>query len=171
MWLFPILQFPSSLWTVRGTDASNRGWNFLAVTKMVRWCRSDPIIWESKTQRIVIWLSIFLRMIFACHHEIQGLKQALWFAMESWPQSLFSGAVTFNLSERRALLRRWSRSSWLSLLEWVGWFTLLPMCTVKYESYLAWFFIYASSGWQGFGFEGEEEEAAKEEQRSRFGRS
>lgn len=120
---------------------------------------------------LVIWLSIFLRMIFACHHEIQGLKQALWFAMESWPQSLFSGAVTFNLSERRALLRRWSRSSWLSLLEWVGWFTLLPMCTVKYESYLAWFFIYASSGWQGFGFEGEEEEAAKEEQRSRFGRS
>lgn len=76
-----------------------------------------------------------------------------------------SCSVTFDLSERSTPLRRWYRSSWLFLLEWAGCFTRLPTGTVKYGRYLAGFFIYVSSGWQGFGLEEEEMEmeAAREE--------
>lgn len=56
---------------------------------------------------------------FPCDHKACSVEQ--------WPSACQNAVL-------------WSRSLWLSLLEWVGWFTPSPMCTVKYESYLAWFF-------------------------------
>lgn len=123
---------------------------------------------------LVILLSIFLRMSFClsswdlrikagpviCDGGFRRDHKAC--SAEQWPSTCQSAALCCG-AEAEA-------RGFLCLSGWAG---LRFYQCVQSSMKVIWhdFFIYVSSEWQGFGFEGEEEEAAKEEQRSRFGRS
>lgn len=101
------------------------------------WCRTDlkVSLFREQYRALGFWIKAFsLCRIkagpliwdggFPCDHKACSVEQ--------WPSTCQS-AVLCGSAEAEA------RGS---LLEWVGWFTCFPVRTVKYESYLACFFLF-----------------------------